>query len=783
MHYDDGDNNWQEHSHGGGREHLNVPKNAEEAREQYERLKANNLNTLKNIDFETDEKGQTTYLGVPISKDMKPLLELAVDTVKPMLIGQSEKVSTGISKLAHRLGFTKSHAAVGVVAENVFRWGLVGVVQILDTVRASSKYSRERKDLFTTLSPVIHSTGANLHNNEVIKVAYDDIHSNWVSEMKKVVADIPSLIPAGMVAWEEQLASVKRRKNKKPEHHEDHGAAGIISGNHEREKRWLEEDRAMDAALARDRARVDSMAQGPARDIAERSLLSSERRVEEYRERRWNDDGAHAPHDAGKEKANSGSYNSYMYALAPFASLFSQKIKSNINEEIQTRKKRVRAWKMIEHLKAELDNQCADKRVSDRNGYENCERDFRSKSPEEIYISGIGSREGEQINLREFVVELFQQHERDRDHNRSFYDKKTGKAIDPLKGAMLNNLMPSVDIIAESLANGTISGDALYKLVGENKVIKHSPSGARVFVKEDELRKYIDKELAPVLGTREGMKPEEFMAKFANPALIEETLKKNLAAMHGLEKALFASLFPDDILEHAGVKKKEITELRKRAHEHAYDFVASAVMYLSKKTPEELKALGVSEKEAGSINSLADRVNEGDMKALKLAVDGRDKEVLDAVRTAGLLEQVKDGGKEAEGEGRKFWAERVKEMSATRQQLKKNHDKARTEGRDGDQHMRDSKDRYDDKDRGYASRERESRRDRDSYRSDDYDSGRDSKSGRDYDRGRDDDWGSKDKGSNDYAGRFDSGRGGYAARERLSKNKEISREDDVRGIV
>lgn len=760
MSYDSDNPYMSDHSHSGS-EPIHVPKNAEEARQQYEDLKHKNLSALRNIEFETDEKGQTTYLGMPVSPEMKPLVELAVDSAKPLLIGQSEKIYNGASSLAKRIGFSKSHSTVGSIVENSFRWGIVGAVQILDTIRASNKYARERKDLFTTLTPVMQHTGATLHNNEVIKVAYDDIHANWVSEMKKVMADIPSLLPAGVVALEEQVASSKRRKIR----HDDaaHAAksegASIIEANRDRARRWLEHDRATDAELATELKRIQGLPAGEERDIAMHSYEASRDAIHDSRRNRWHEDHSPAQEPEAKKEKTGNTYDKFMYIAAPFASLFSQKIKSNINEEIQNRKKRVRAWKMIEQLKVDLESQCGEKRFSDRDSFEACEREFRAKSPDDISVTGMGKRDGEQINLREFIVELFQQHERDREPNRNFYDKKSGKAIDPLKGNMLANLMPAVDIIAENLANGTIAPDALYKLVGENKVIQHSASGARVFVKEAELRKYIDKELAPVLGTREVTKPEEFMAKFANPALVEDTLKKNLASMQGLEKAIFASLFPDDILEHAGVKKKEILELRRRAHEHAYDFVAASVMYLSKKSPEELKALGVSEKEGATISSMAQRLEDGDMKALKVAVDGHDKEVIDAVRTAGLLEQVKDGGKDGD---RKFWTERVKEMSTVRAQLQKKYAKAKEEGR-----LDEGKDAA--PQGGYAERERQSRRG--GYeRADDYDAERSRPSSRDYDRGsRSDDWGA----DNDYK----RSERGYAARER-SRNNEISREID-----
>lgn len=171
---------------------------------------------------------------------------------------------------------------------------------------------------------------------------------------------------------------------------------------------------------------------------------------------------------------------------------------------------------------------------------------------------------------------------------------------------------------------------------------------------------------------------EEFMAKFANPAQVQQTLKDNLDSMQGVERALFASMFPDDILLQVGMKKKDILEVRKKSHEFSTDFVAANVVHLSKKSPADLKKMGVADNEIDTINSMAERIEKGDVESLKLAITGHNKELIDAVRTAGLLEQIGD-----HTEGKKFWAERVKEMSATRTQLKDSAQKFKEErGRD-----------------------------------------------------------------------------------------------------
>ncbi len=727
-----------------------------DAQKKYEDAKAESLRSLKSMDFETDDKGQTTFLGMPISKDMKPVVEMAMDSVKPFIIDQSDKVAKFAASTAKRIGFTKSHATVGLVAENIFRWGIVGTKQIFDTVRASNKYSQERRELFATFSPVMQATGANLQNNEVIKVAYDEIHANWVSDMKKMAADLPALIPTAVFAWEDQVASAKKRKNTIT-HDNDPAAtiAAISARNEQRTKDMLEQSKQTNEMLSTARAKIQSSYSGT--ELEEQLRIfenDTAYEIKKAQAERWKQRD-HSEHEELEGKGKNT--DKMLMGIIPITALVSQSLKSNIEEQAEMRRKRVKAWKMIEHLKVEMESHCGDKRGKSKD-YDDCNHEFSTKSPEDITISGMGNRDNDTLNLKEYIVEVFQQHERDREPRRNFYDKQTGKAIDPLKGTMLTNLMPAVDIIAEHIADGTLSGDALYKLVGENKVIQHSASGARIFAKEDQIRKVIEDELTPVLGTREVVKLEEFMAKFADPLLIQNTLKKNLESMQGVEKSLFASLFPDDILVQAGMKKNEIFAARKQAHEHAYDFVAATAMHLSKKSEEELKTLGVTQQESSAINALAEKVGSGDLKAIKIAVDGRDKEIIDAVRTAGLLEQVKGGEK-----GAGFWTERVKEMGATHAAIKKSSEenkqesgearKGEGEERDGDWSKRSSK----------------------KYRAD---------SGHNHRGGKEDDSWAGDKSDSGFSDRFDAPKKGFGARDRVAKGRDAARDEapDYRAV-
>ncbi|MDX2113686.1 MAG: hypothetical protein SFW63_08160 [Alphaproteobacteria bacterium] len=235
------------------------------------------------------------------------------------------------------------------------------------------------------------------------------------------------------------------------------------------------------------------------------------------------------------------------------------------------------------------------------------------------------------------VIEIFQQNERD--HGRPVIGRK-----------LLPQLEPLAQQIADVISDGRLNPLALIRLVGDNKVVIHGRDGSRRFAKPQQVEALIDEQLK-TLSSRELMSAEEFFANFADPKLVEVTLKKNLSELKGLDKALFASLFPDDILERAGIKRHEREELRSKFHREMYAVVAAAVLDYAKKDPEQLKKAGLSDEEVATLQQAAEQIEANGLNAAKQIVDGKDKSVISAVRTAVLGDQM------ATGENR--WTERV----------------------------------------------------------------------------------------------------------------------------
>jgi hypothetical protein len=187
-------------------------------------------------------------------------------------------------------------------------------------------------------------------------------------------------------------------------------------------------------------------------------------------------------------------------------------------------------------------------------------------------------------------------------------------------------------------------------LVGDGKVVNK-----RRFISAEQVEELIDSQ-RKVFGSHDNKTPvDEFLADFQNPKMIMQAIKENLKTLEGNEKAVFASMLPDDVLLGSGVKKKEIKELRGRGQDFMCDFVKSSAVELAQKKPEELKAGGLSEKQIEAVNNLNELMASGDDKAVKSAICSQGNYVVNAVRNAKLAEQIALGGKD----GKMLWSTKV----------------------------------------------------------------------------------------------------------------------------
>lgn len=667
-----------------------APISAEEAQRRHDQMLQSNLDSLRKSMFSVDKRdGSSRIFGFKVSERSRPLVEILLSSVLPYVSHfGSEAVYHQGFKIAQGFKYSKvqSHK-IGKVAENALRWGLLAAQPIDGVIGAGRQYSQARRELYQELEPVVSSTKASYKNNEVIRVAFDELHDQMVTDMKMVAANLPTLATYALFSVQHQLEfSKKRDKHFELTHELDSALDRVLSEKiSEKVVGQIEKKNAEQTLLEKKKKEfLRRTIKGPDGKTLSKPQLAQQfdeaveemRREQRYEQRRAVDakfDVDHKGHNAERDN----KFNFGMALAIPAAASVSQIIKNNIEEGGTDRGHKVNAWQMIKHLREEIGKDATESRG--RSGSDGV------RSADDVYVTAIGAREGERITLKEYILEIFQEHERDRTgtyvRERDVgASAKKQKLIDPMGPSLIAQLKPAIDTIAEYIADGRLDAYALVNLVGDNKVVCHKPNGARVFAKNTEMSAILDS-LVSVMNTKENVKSEEFFSDFADPALIQGVLKRNLAEMKGKEKAYFAALFPDDILQRAGMNKNEIVATRKQAHEFMNEAVVATVRALAGKDAEYVKQLGLSENDMSAIGDLAKKVEEGDMQALLVATEGRNKEVIAAIRRAGLNAQA---NKIDQG----FWTKRIAESESIRTEVQGKIHEAKERSSDRDGHRR-----------------------------------------------------------------------------------------------
>jgi hypothetical protein len=256
------------------------------------------------------------------------------------------------------------------------------------------------------------------------------------------------------------------------------------------------------------------------------------------------------------------------------------------------------------------------------------------------------------IPLKKYILDVLNQSEIDQGR------EKLGERV-------VEELNSSINMVADGIAKGTLDAKSgLLYLVGNQKLVTVNENGIRSFVGEEKAEAAI-RELTGINTSKETVDVKEFYEKFADPMLAEKVVKQNMKDLKGSERAVFVSVFPDDILKMAGMSKEEIASSRKEAQTLVYDVVAAKTIELAERDPDALKKLGLSKKEIDGIQELAKDIRRGNEEQVKLAVDGSDRSVVRAVATVTLQEQLSEGATA----GEKVWTETVKKGTSFREKL------------------------------------------------------------------------------------------------------------------
>lgn len=214
----------------------------------------------------------------------------------------------------------------------------------------------------------------------------------------------------------------------------------------------------------------------------------------------------------------------------------------------------------------------------------------------------LPGQRGEVLSLEEYIMRMMIQHQRDmaditHDHTE-------------LRSALREDMEAVAKPLAEAISNGDMSALSLVRLIGEGKIIKKK---GRAIAAPDEVVGLIqhDKPKAQRYVTVDA---KEY---YANASFTKKELEQALKSLQGEEKHVFAAMFPDSILEEAGMKKEEVTQLREQMAQTHDHHLAEALLGAASRTDAELQKDGLAGNEIRLIREAQQSLSEQGEAAMK----------------------------------------------------------------------------------------------------------------------------------------------------------------------
>lgn len=221
-----------------------------------------------------------------------------------------------------------------------------------------------------------------------------------------------------------------------------------------------------------------------------------------------------------------------------------------------------------------------------------------------------GQHHGHDYPLAEYIKQIMIQHQVDM---ADISDKHT-----EIRDALKDDLYNVSKRLAQAISNGDIGTLSLVRMIGEGRIIKKQGRAIAPIEDVDELiRQASGKQSSYV-----HVDPAEY---YKDASFNREQLKAALKGLEGDEKRIFASMFPDSILEEAGMSTKDIKAMRDSTAKEYDKLIAEAIVGLNSKTDDELKTMNLAQNEIKHLRDAADSISAGGIEAvkeMKIAVAG-----------------------------------------------------------------------------------------------------------------------------------------------------------------
>ncbi len=228
--------------------------------------------------------------------------------------------------------------------------------------------------------------------------------------------------------------------------------------------------------------------------------------------------------------------------------------------------------------------------------------------PEGMRVEGAKGPAADELPLAEYIVQIFQQHERD-----------CGGDDARVPSRLEGKLQEAAELIAEDLREGKLDGMALVNLVGERQIVRNN---GKTVADTNVVRREVNR-LRAHLRHIEWVDGDDYIA---DSSFSKQELKAAWDGMDDEERNIFVSLVPAQVLESAGVDAKEVRE-RRQLREQEFDKDVVAVLKGAVELGDEmLKKHTMTKEEIALFHEAEKAVNEKGVEGIFKVMPGAGKE-------------------------------------------------------------------------------------------------------------------------------------------------------------
>lgn len=326
--------------------------------------------------------------------------------------------------------------------------------------------------------------------------------------------------------------------------------------------------------------------------------------------------------DAAKEAKPLGAFKGdILHGGAILATVMGGSIGSNVYNKRTKHLQQVSAFDMIKELKGQLNDDLKTERY---------------RLPTGVSVEGDKSGDANALKLTEYIVNVFQQHEKDSDPDGK---NQIGKRLE-------DRLYKMAKKISVAIRAGELDGMALVQLVGERKLVRR---GGKAIASQE----VIDNEIERLKERMRHVDQVDEAEYFNEATFTKSELKAAWNSMGNDEREVFASFIPHDILAASGVKLRDVEAAGERNMQKMHKDYHAAINALLDLGDDVLEKLEATKSDIKVLNDAADKMAEkGDSAIDKMLPGPGKKEGIDRPLANLMVRFVQHGGKVKELMGR-----------------------------------------------------------------------------------------------------------------------------------